>query len=292
LIELLVVLAIIAVLIGLLLPAVQKVREAAARGQCQNNLKQLGLALHGYHDANGRFPPGQIDSPKKRAWGSYVLPFIEQSNVATIYHTDAHWFDAVNQPAVTTALKVMQCPSAQANRTDTKNNRPVGVTWTSSAGDYGALDNVHPELAGLYGIGTLPPAPNGVMTKPNSNRLTDVKDGVSQTILVAEKAGRPQHWVTGPTLIPCDEALIFGAGWADWDNPFGLVGTSPDGLSSPGPCAINCSNKRDLFSFHSGGANVVFADGSVHFLAATVPIRVIAALVTRANGEVIDASEF
>src|SRR5438094_9057054 len=104
LIELLVVIAIIAVLIGMLLPAIQKVREAANRMSCLNNLKQLGLAAHNYHDSYRMFPPGQLTTPKKHALGTFLLPFIEQTNLATPYSFTIHWYEAPNQPVVTAPL--------------------------------------------------------------------------------------------------------------------------------------------------------------------------------------------
>ena len=124
LIELLVVIAIIAVLIGLLLPAVQKVREAANRIKCGNNLHEIGLACHNYHDVNGSFPPGYQMGPVPQAGGKptamgcwvYLLPSLEQDNVSRRFNWDFAWLDPENLAVVTQQLKVLQCPSAKADR--------------------------------------------------------------------------------------------------------------------------------------------------------------------------------
>src|SRR5262245_44756370 len=118
-IELLVVIAIIAVLIGLLLPAVQRVREAAARASCQNNLKQSGLALHTYHECWGRFPPavtGLLPAdprfPNHGPW-PFLLPYLDQQSLSNRYRWEVSWFDPLNEPARTRTLRVLQCPSAE-----------------------------------------------------------------------------------------------------------------------------------------------------------------------------------
>jgi prepilin-type N-terminal cleavage/methylation domain-containing protein/prepilin-type processing-associated H-X9-DG protein len=293
LIELLVVIAIIGVLIALLLPAVQKVREAANRTSCTNNLKQLGLALHHYHDANNRFPPGQTDSPKKHIWAAYVLPYFEQGNLYRGYDFSVHWYQGANQALVTTQLKIMQCPSAQPNRVEDPPNQRQGVTVPAACGDYGAIGNVDQALVTEGWIpGPLPARPNGVLIVAIGTRLTDVTDGASQTIMVGEIAGRPIHYVTGRIVVNDPANPVYGAGWADWDNGFQIHGSSPDGLTEPGPCGVNCNNNKGIYSFHPGGANVLFADGSVHFLRESASIRTVAALATRNGGEVISQDDY
>src|SRR5260370_5046097 len=126
LIELLVVIAIIAVLIALLVPAVQKVREAANRMSCTNNLKNLGLALHNYYSAHGKFPPGAVGplgpsfpqylQLKNHTLGTFLLPYVEQGALSQQYRWDVSWFDPPNQPVVNMQLPIWQCPSAPANR--------------------------------------------------------------------------------------------------------------------------------------------------------------------------------
>ena len=289
LVELLVVIAIIAVLIGLLLPAVQKVREAANRLLCSNNLKQLGLALHNFHDTHGRFPPGQVQGPYPEAgvywqtnhgWAVFILPSIEQKPLADKYHWDLNLSDPLNQEVVAHPLKIFQCPSAAPNRFY------FGGPFASyggkgASGDYAPTWYVDPVLAAGDNRGVL--APN-CMTK-----LTDITDGTSNTILLTEDAGRPRQWRAGR---PGDDQTIEGGPWAGFWTGITLQGSTFDGTSRPGPCAVNCSNDHEVYSFHPGGANAVFADGSVRFLPEGMRINILAALITRAGGEVVLADDF
>jgi prepilin-type N-terminal cleavage/methylation domain-containing protein/prepilin-type processing-associated H-X9-DG protein len=297
LLELLVVIAILGVLVSLLLAAVQKAREASARLSCGNNLKQAGLALHQFADAHQRFPPGAVLGPFPQAgvttdavhgcW-PFLLPYLEQQALFGRYHWDVDFFDPANQAAVAVQLQILQCPSASPNRV--VSTHPDGAFSGGGEGaciDYGPVEGVSPALATL---GLIDPAgdyrgalPINVMT-----RLADITDGLSTTLLVAEDAGRPEMWrmsrpVSGP--------FSFGGPWASIANPVQIAGTGAGGTPLPGPCAINCTNDRQIYSFHPGGANVLFADGSVHFLHAGMDIRVLAALATRAGGEVIAGND-
>jgi prepilin-type processing-associated H-X9-DG protein len=116
-----------------------------------------------------------------------------------------------------------------------------------------------------------------------------ISDGTSNTILVTEDAGRPRAWVAGQAG---DDQVLLGCGWSGYNNPLSIQGSTSDGQAHPGTCAINCTNDGEVYSFHPGGANAVFADGSVHFLQAGIDIRILAALVTRAGGEAIAAADF
>ncbi len=286
LVELLVVIAIIAVLVGLLLPAVQKVRGAADRAACANNLKQLGLAAHNRHDAWGAFPPAATTTPARHGWAVHLLPFLEQQPLASLYDWGRNWYDPANQPVVSERLAVFQCPSAPGNRT--QQGKVGAATWTAEAGDYLPLRGVS---SALVFEGLIPPTPNlhGVLQIDRPSRLLEVTDGASQTLLLVEDAGRPQLWEMG-RLIP--EAGSGSAGWADSCNQSGLDGYDPADGTLVGPCAVNCTNQGELYSFHTGGAHALFADGSVQFLHEGLSIEVLSALVTRAGGEVLPGEAY
>ena len=292
LIELLVVIAIIGVLVGLLLPAVQAAREAARRMACCNHLKQLGLAAHHHHDTYGLFPPAWVQAPFTVPQGkivqgghgtiSFLLPFLEQQPLADLYRWDKRAQGPENQPVVTTQLQVVQCPSAEPNRwvTIVEDPRNYSYGGKGACGDYAGILEIDPRLADL-GLVDRVANKDGVLTDNFLARLADITDGSSQTILMTECAGRPALWRAGRR----ENGVAAGGVWASGMAMFGQ-GSTPDGTAKLGPCAINCTNDREVYSFHPGGANAVFTDGSVHFLNASIEIRNFARLATRAGGEV------
>jgi prepilin-type N-terminal cleavage/methylation domain-containing protein/prepilin-type processing-associated H-X9-DG protein len=311
LIELLVVIGIIAVLLGLLLPAVQKVREAASRLRCANNLKQLGLALHNYHDTQGTFPPPYVNRggsylnsgfPFTHGWAPFILPYIEQPALASLYRWDLPQYAPENQPVVATQLKLFQCPSTpEQNRYMVRgpfalfgtkaacgdytialgvNPKPAQLGWADSVGDYRGALTVTPTPA----IG-----PSILSTTTAGTRLTDITDGTSNTILLTEDVGRPRLWQAGRAG---PAQAVTGGPWDNFLGPIILEGSSTDGTVQPGPCALNCTNDGEVYAFHTGGANAVFADGSVHFLHAGMSIRIMARLITRAGGEVVSGDDY
>jgi prepilin-type processing-associated H-X9-DG protein len=270
--------------------------------QCSNNLKQLGLALHNYESVNRAFPPGAVGPQPgvaatsglaSHGLGSCLLPYLEKGPLFRQYDWDVSWYHSSNQQAVNTQLKDWQCPSAEANRMmDGKlptfappSESPFN--GTAACGDYAGIQRIDPALASL-GLVDLASSYDGILQVNRTTRMAEITDGTSTTILVAECAGRPTLWQAGK---PVANKWLNGGPWASRGLMFGR-GSTQDGTAFFGPCAINCTNDREVYSFHPGGANAVFADGSVHFLKATIDIRAFARLVTRAGGEVVSAGDY
>jgi prepilin-type N-terminal cleavage/methylation domain-containing protein/prepilin-type processing-associated H-X9-DG protein len=318
LIELLVVIAIIGVLIGLLLPAVQAAREAARRTQCVNNLKQIGLALNNYQAALGSFPmsycarskfsDGATDTADGWAWSAMLLPYAEQGNV----YNSINFSLSVDQPANTTAVQTRMvaylCPSDLTPSGVFPVTNAAGATiMLASPSSYAACvgGDESDTTTGINndGLGL------GMFYRNSAIRPADITDGMSQTIAVGERgwgftsgiwAGAPAFAVVnrGPQN-PCPKtgALYYPAASLIQAHA-NVMNTifDPDG------------GLDDYSSFHPGGANFVFADGSVHFLKSvpnshagvdasgntlyTPASKVFQALATRAKGEIVDASAY
>lgn len=249
LVELLVVIAIIGVLVALLLPAVQAAREAARRASCSNNLRQIGIGLHLYHDVHRTFPPGGVEwrpfnDPSKRqlAWSVFLLPFVEQGNLYEQLDLSTPFDSEENAPAAATILSVYICPSA-----------PSGDQLVDGRGPclYG----------GIYGERITSPnnPPKGAMLYDRSIAIRDILDGTSHTLIVAEDSGFADgQWINGRNI---------------FDQAFAI---------NKAPAFEN-----DIRSEHPGGANGVLADGSVRFFSETMNLDTLAAYCTRAGGEVI-----
>lgn len=286
LIELLVVIAIIAILIGLLLPAVQKVRDAAARMQCSNNLKQMGLAIHNYENAYSKLPPRGMPSPGP-AWGTLLLPYLEQENVFKLYRQDLDWRDPQNQNAVTRPIRIYKCPASPER---TASGTFSGNPWSSSISDYGANGGLDPSLMTL---GWLPASTsrNGVFMQGIELRITDITDGTSMTLGVVEMGGRPNLWRVGRDTGSIQNAGVKGP-WGHTHNHIEARGHSLDGTTRPGPCTVNCSNADGIYAFHTNGANILLMDGSVRYVTPSLNNFVLYAVATPSMGEVVNGSDF
>jgi prepilin-type N-terminal cleavage/methylation domain-containing protein/prepilin-type processing-associated H-X9-DG protein len=249
LIELMVVVAIIAVLLGILLPAVQKVRAAMDRTKCQNNLRQMGIALHTYHDAYRTFPPGGIEyrpfgntTQRQLAWCVFLLPYLDQEPLYRRIDLSKAFDGPENAEAAAAVLAVFLCPS-----------KPRSSYLYQGRGvcDYG----------GIFGqavFGQNNP-PNGTMLFDVPISIPMITDGTACTLMIAEDSQRDD---------------------AQWINAANLFDVSAPVNQGP-------SYDPDIHSLHPGGANGLFADGSVHFLRETMDVRTLAAIVTRAGGETV-----
>jgi prepilin-type N-terminal cleavage/methylation domain-containing protein/prepilin-type processing-associated H-X9-DG protein len=330
-VEVLVVIAIIAILIGLLVPAVQQVRQAAARTQCQNNLKQLGLAFHNYaNDHKSAFPPGSTlvltgTSVNAVAWGTLILPYIEQAALFSKYDLNAAAFPppyglSSNIAVISTPLDAFACPSvplpaaariytydltAEAN-TFAGLNLPAGsLQYTAAPSDYTGINGVRASLWNNLTRNGYPTAAHttdqgGILQEDFPCPIASIRDGLSNTILLGEVAGKPNWYVRGQErTIPAPyRPAMEGGGWGDLmigDN--WLVGTddncttqNPPGLATViGICnrRFNGESLSGLYSFHAGGVNTLMGDGSVRFVFNSADPLVILQLITKAGGEVV-----
>ena len=286
-IELAVLIAVLAALLGLLLPAVREVRGADSRVSCADNLRQIGRAIHDYADANdGQLPYGHRNKSPLSGWATLLLPYLGQEKVYKQYRFDLDWYDPAQRAVVSKPLKVMKCPAApDPDRTIT--GTVAGVPFTVPPADYAAVSGVTVDVVPAV----FPPSyPRfGAMPVDETRRFIDILDGASNTLLVAEGAGRPQVWLAGKAtaIVPPNDKST----WSAWNGNF-IRGYSRDGTVMPGPCGVNCSNNNAVYGFHPGGANGLLGDGSVRFLHQNTDVYVIYALATRAGGEILAADDY
>ena len=286
LVELLVVIAIIGVLVALLLPAVQAAREAARRMSCGNNMKQMGLALHNYHDVHNRFPLDRVSKPR-HGWCALVLPFLEQTTLQNSYNFSFDYWDRENEVATQQVLKVFSCPSTPSGPVLILNNtnatiNDIGNPPTSSrSGDYQAL-------VGYIDPVQYSPSTDSGMMHTNKGRMADVTDGLSNTACISELAGRPDYYAAGKKLPDSSKPAWFNE-WGAWAAPQRIFysGYTHDGITRYGPCAMNCSNLEGIYSFHPGGAYVLMGDGSAQFMSKTIPVQLMYLLIRPSDGEPI-----
>ena len=303
LIELLVVIAIIAILIGLLLPAVQKVREAAARMSCTNNLKQLGLALHNYANTyESTFPASRVTvgtDKKFRSWTPIALPYVEAEAAAKLWDPNLKWSTGANLTVSKMTFKLFMCPSAPSSRMTPTSpptlTVPALAGQTFGPGDYGSLNAIRRRFYTANGVPNFPTPGTkvddetpGALKKVDPTPLLSITDGLSNTILLAEDAGRPNVFQKGFGDTGTNAADGFG--WADPDGGCSLdgvvVGAKGAVWAPGGTCIMNCTNDSELFSFHTGGIGVTMADGSVRFLSQNVSAATLAAIATATGGDI------
>jgi len=257
LIELLVTIAIISILIALLLPAIQKVREAASRMQCSSNMRQLGIAYHNYHNMVKRFPPGWMTTPDHN-YVSFLLPHIDQANIRMDLSTS--WDVGSNATLAANDIPMLVCPSAPGGR--------------KAVSDYAVVSSI-----ASTAIQTLVVRPNyqGIFYAVNREpTIAEVTDGLSNTFMLFEDGGRPQNWEAGKPL----SGTTTGSRWAEPENYFVVHDTCK------GNSVINCNNRNEIYSFHFGGANFLLGDGSVRFIHELIDPEAFVSLFTRNAGDI------
>jgi prepilin-type processing-associated H-X9-DG protein len=299
-VELLVSIAILVVLVSLLLPAVQAARESARRAQCQSHLRQIGLGLHSFYGVHQVFPAAgwTMAGPGNPhgifvGWRALVLPHLEQAAMFDQYDFSVDWWHPRNAIAGTHDLPLFRCPSTPSPPDITvavsKPPRPaMQFPQPLARSDYAALMGVNsvidPELYATR------ERTRAVMHRNSTVRIADILDGTSHTLAVSECSARPAVY-RGRTLhreLSNDQ----GYGWIDSESGFSLDGVRLDdwqqGLGPQrSPRGINATNENEPYSFHAGGAYFLFADGHVSFISQDIPLQELAALATRAAGEIV-----
>jgi prepilin-type N-terminal cleavage/methylation domain-containing protein/prepilin-type processing-associated H-X9-DG protein len=298
LVELLVSIAIIGILIALLLPSIQGAREAARRVQCATNLRQVGIALHSHVDARKVFPASgwTIASPQNPSgsylgWQAAVLVHLEQSQVAIGYDRSSHWWTDRNLLLGRIPISVYQCPSVPLTERPrslvAKPPRPALVLDSPlGATDYAAIIGIRASIAPQTYVSL--EATRSVMFRNSATRFKDITDGVSHTVMVVESSARPA--VFRQARLVTNASNDQGNGWVDSEGGFSLDGSDASGTRlgqgpSISPYAMNRTNENEPYSFHSGGAHFLYADGRCEFTDESIDLIIAAGLCTRSARE-------
>lgn len=288
LIELLVVIAIIAILIALLLPAVQQAREAARRSQCKNNMKQIGLALHNYHDVFSTFPPGWIGVENGQAnpegesgfgWGTMILPYIDQAPLYNQFDFTLPMDVAPNRALLSTYLNVFSCPSDPKPNTFTiqdQNGTDIELAVCNYVGVFGTTE-IHdcenaPGTAPVTASGQC--VSDGVFFHNSRIKMRDMVDGTSTTLMVGERT----------TFVEADGTRFYGT----WTGALPEVEEAAARVMGKAEHPPNENgHPEDFGSAHEGGAHFVLGDGHVQFISENIDEGLFQALATRQGGEVV-----
>jgi prepilin-type N-terminal cleavage/methylation domain-containing protein/prepilin-type processing-associated H-X9-DG protein len=303
LIELLVVIAIIGILIALLLPAVQKVREAANRTACQNNLKQIGLAIHNYHDAYNQLPPARVGRYSYATWPILVAPFLEAQSLYNVWDITEVFQDQPDPLARTTTVKVFFCPSRRLPMTSPPDqNQDGNGNLEGACGDYaccagdGSNRNTKDANGAMISpqvlspnVGDNNPYPKPILSFRSRTSFEKITDGLSNTLLVGEKHVREGElgWAADG-----DDAYYSGYSYSSAQRSAGWYIDSNGRQNRPLMPMTGAASTFRFGSWHAGICNFVFCDGSVHSLPNNIDIDILRRLAVRNDGEVVPPDSF
>jgi len=322
LIELLVVIAIIGILMALLLPAVQMVREAARRTSCKNNMRQLGLALHNYESAMKKFPPGYAYSSGSdyaaqtgysvpsgmadanylgHAWGTFILPYLEQQNLYKLVDTRSPVFDAVNLAAREMELQVFLCPSdpfspnnfVVRDDTSTPVEQYAAASYCANWGPASGVLETPGNAGDDINLDATPDQSTGPFFRNSRTRFRDITDGTSSTLAIGERhngpivdsSGNPIGVAPHPNFENAWFAAVRDIDAPDDDHGHMVLFDTEFAPNNPPPSGAGAD--RGVAAPHAGLAQFVFMDGSVHTISETIDLTIYRDLSSMRGGEII-----
>lgn len=299
--------------LALLCPAILQARLATSRDVCQNNLRVLGEAFLTFERTHGGFPPrrtGFSGTKGYGGWGSQLLPLLDEK-LGGEFHSDYDFYDPINKTVVETKIATFICPAAPPDRTclirsnasGSSSNIDKTTLFEAHCGpnDYISSNGFFMPKTG-YGV-NWPTDANGnqhqAMTDNDNLPVSRITDGLSQTLLIVEKAGAPQIWRAGKRL---DQPDLFAGqnnsrgAWAGYGSiafgPSDSTGEYRQARGDSTDCSVNCNNTFGIYSFHEDGANVILCDGSVRFVNKTLDGLTFGRLTTRDDGQFIAADAY
>lgn len=283
--ELLVVLALLGLEAALLLPAVAASREEARDLACQDRLRKIGKAFQDHVTTHGTLPPCRTKTPVDYGWCVNLLPYLGEEKLHQRFLFDRHFHAPENQEVVKTPLAIFQCPVTPVQDRIVK----IGLGSTDYgtegiAGDYFVNHSLNP----IYQVSGERARP--ALLQEEFQTLSAITDGLSTTSLVLEHCGRPDHYVRREKQ-PDNSGLAAGPGWwGSWASyqTFQYQGYAEDLRTRGWDCSVNCNNSQGLYSFHEGGANVLFCDGRVRFVSEAVPAELVFSFASRDGREIVD----
>jgi prepilin-type processing-associated H-X9-DG protein len=317
-VELVVTLGVVALGVGILLPAVQAARAKSAQEVCTNNLRKIGIACMEFEETNGGLPPRRSSLNNGQpygGWGAYILPYLGEDSVAKKYDLKRDFYDPANKEAVETKLAVFVCPSSPTGRTigiqsqatvkSTNPDKDTVFTVHAAPCDYISSNGMNAGNTG-YGINANGVVANDVVGGNQRQAMTDgiflpltkITDGTSCTLLLIEQAGRPQLWRNGKRI----DSNAAGnmnptarGAWAGYGSIAFSIANSEGERPAKGDatdCVVNCTNQNSVYGFHTGGANILMSDGAVRFIGTKLDPLTFVYLTIRDDGHLISPTDY